>query len=66
MNQDEKLLDDFHALPPEKQEEVIDFVAALKKKQNMNEKLRPFGVLDGQAWMAEDFDEPLEDFKDYM
>ncbi len=30
------------------------------------EELRPFGVLKGKVWMADDFDEPLEDFKDYM
>ncbi len=28
--------------------------------------LRPFGVLKGKVWMADDFDEPLDDFKDYM
>ena len=27
---------------------------------------RGFGCLKGQIWMAKDFDEPLEDFKDYM
>ena len=25
-----------------------------------------FGCLKGQIWMSDDFDEPLEDFKDYM
>ena len=29
-------------------------------------KEREFGCLKGQIWMAEDFDAPLEDFKDYM
>jgi hypothetical protein len=29
-------------------------------------KEREFGCLKGQIWMAEDFNEPLEDFKDYM
>ena len=28
--------------------------------------LKGFGCLKGQIQMAEDFDEPLEDFKDYM
>ncbi|MCX6865014.1 MAG: DUF2281 domain-containing protein [Verrucomicrobia bacterium] len=27
--------------------------------------LRGFGCLRGKIWMAPDFDEPLEDFKDY-
>ena len=29
-------------------------------------KEREFGCLSGQIWMADDFDAPLEDFKDYM
>lgn len=28
--------------------------------------LSGFGCLKGKIWMAPDFDEPLEDFKDYM
>ncbi len=27
---------------------------------------RQFGSAKGMVWMAEDFDAPLEDFKDYM
>ena len=30
------------------------------------EKKPVFGCLKGQIWMSDDFDEPLEDFKDYM
>ena len=29
-------------------------------------KEREFGCAKGQFWMADDFDEPLEDFADYM
>jgi len=29
-------------------------------------KEREFGCLKGQIWMADDFNAPLEDFKDYM
>ena len=29
-------------------------------------KGRRAGTAEGQIWMADDFDEPLEDFKDYM
>ena len=29
-------------------------------------KERDFGCLKGQIWMSDDFDEPLEDFADYM
>ncbi len=27
---------------------------------------RGFGALKGKSWMAPDFDEPLDDFKEYM
>ena len=29
-------------------------------------KERVFGCAKGKIWMADDFDAPLEDFKDYM
>jgi hypothetical protein len=29
-------------------------------------KEREFGCAKGEFWMADDFDAPLEDFKDYM
>jgi hypothetical protein len=29
-------------------------------------KERKFGCAKGEFWMADDFDAPLEDFKDYM
>jgi hypothetical protein len=34
----------------------------LRKKN----KDRPFGIAKGLIEIADDFDEPLEDFKDYM
>jgi len=48
--------------------EVFDFVEFLKhksqKKKNLKE--RSFGYAKGFFKMPADFDEPLEDFKDYM
>ena len=38
----------------------IKIVATPKKKY------RKAGKYKGQMWMSDDFDEPLEDFKDYM
>ena len=29
-------------------------------------KEREFGCMKGKIWMADDFDAPLDDFKDYM
>ncbi len=59
-------------LPTEKQKEVQDFVDSLlaqvktKKKEEGDVKKSGFGALKGMFVMSDDFDEPLEDFKDYM
>lgn len=42
-----------------------------KETQNKDPKIgitgnRGYGSLKGKIWMSEDFNEPLEDFKDYM
>ena len=37
-----------------------------KPAETEPEKEREFGCLKGQIWMADDFDAPLEEFKDYM
>jgi hypothetical protein len=37
-----------------------------KATEEEQKKERGFGCLKGQIWMADDFDAPLEDFKDYM
>jgi len=42
---------------------IIAFTPA---KTETPEGRRGFGCLKGQIWMADDFDAPLEDFKDYM
>ena len=31
-----------------------------------SKKVPKFGCMKGQIWMSDDFDEPLEDFKEYM
>lgn len=60
-------------LPKEKRDEVNDFVDFLlaqletKKTETKNVDKKPmFGSLKGTIIMADDFDEPLEDLKDYM
>ncbi len=56
-------------LPEEKQKEVQDFIDFLlsQGKTEMKETQKPmFGALKGKIRIADDFDEPLEDFKDYM
>lgn len=69
MIQDNQLLDDFHSLPPEKQVEVIDFIGYLKSKTTVNsdnKSRNAYGSLKGTFSVSEDFDDPLEDFADYI
>jgi len=35
-------------------------------KAMVQKKVRVFGCVKGDYWMADDFDAPLDDFKDYM
>lgn len=56
-------------LPDEMKKEVDDFVDFLKSKNILQEKAqmeRKAGLAKGLIQMKEDFDEPLDDFKEYM
>lgn len=47
--------------------EVLDFVEHKKNAEiEKTTKKRVFGFAKGKYVMSDDFDEPLEDFKDYM
>lgn len=62
------LLTEITALPPELRREVEDFVAFLHTKKERSKPIteREFGYAKGKVRLAEDFDAPLDDFKDYM
>ena len=55
-------------LPDDLKEQVNNYVEfLLQKEAAKKEKPIPmFGALKGMIVMADDFDEPLEDFKEYM
>ncbi len=55
-------------LPPEKLAEVEDLVDSWMNEQPLEAipKKRQVGVFKGKITMSDDFDEPLEDFKEYM
>jgi hypothetical protein len=55
-------------LPTELKSEVNDFVDFLMNKlsKRIKKKIPKFGCAKGQIHISPDFDEPLEDFKDYM
>ena len=67
---DTQLYTKISSLPPKLKSEVIDFVNFLesKKKSSRREtgKKRIFGYAKNTITLKPDFDEPLEDFKEYM
>jgi hypothetical protein len=56
------------SLPKDMQQEVADFVAFLqqKAKKSKPRKERKFGSGKGFFTISSDFDDPLEDFKEYQ
>jgi uncharacterized protein DUF2281 len=61
------VLTQFSMLPDNLKQEVADFIAFLNQKNKPKvKKPRKFGAAKGMFIMSSDFDEPLEDFKDYM
>jgi hypothetical protein len=52
-------------LPDELKKEVDDFVDFLLTKKSGKTKKRKLGLAKGLIKMGKDFDEPLEDFKEY-
>jgi len=63
-----KLLTKLNHLPIEMQSEVNDFIDFLisRKKKKISKKKPTFGSAKGQITISTDFDEPLEDFTEYM
>lgn len=55
-------------LPPDLKLQVIDFIDFLlsKKKKQIKKKSPEFGCAKGQIFISPDFDDPLDDFKEYM
>ena len=68
---DSSLKYEIDSLPKALRDQVMDFIAFLVEKNKSpkdkpKSKKRQFGALKGKIKLAPDFDEPLEDFKDYM
>ena len=65
---DIELYNQIAALPDDLKKEVADFATFLNQKLKPKKQIkeRQFGYAKDFFKMAPDFDEPLEDFKDYM
>ncbi|MCD0487098.1 DUF2281 domain-containing protein [Pedobacter sp. MC2016-14] len=65
-----QILDKIKKIPVAYQQEVEDFIDfIIEKKSNMKllpNQGRKLGLLKGRMKMSPDFDEPLDDFKDYI
>ena len=59
---------EINTLPKNLRQEVADFVAFLKSKSKVKSQLkeREFGYFKGKIKLSTDFDEPLDEFKNYM
>jgi ABC-type glycerol-3-phosphate transport system substrate-binding protein len=66
------VLTQYESLPEKYKKEANDFIEFLYSKANQKNKKKKtlkrnaFGSLKGLIHMADDFDEPLEAFKEYM
>ena len=65
---DLQLYTQISSLPADLKKEVSDFVEFLKQKAKPKTRLkkRQLGAAKGLIVMSPDFDDPLEDFKEYM
>jgi len=66
-----QLLEKVKKIPPAYQQEVedfIDFILSKKKStaSDTHRSQRKVGLLKGKLQMSDDFDGPMDDFKDYM
>jgi hypothetical protein len=59
----------YQQLKPEAQKEIdllLEKLASQEDKATAQTPISLLGILKGKITMADDFDEPLDDFKDYM
>lgn len=62
------IIDDFQSLSETDKRKVLDLIDQLKAEQENKGKKRErsFGLLKGKIHMKDNFDDPIEGFKDYM
>ena len=65
---DAQLHNTIDSLPEDLKKQVMDFVEFLEAKSyaKVKKKDRTFGCAKGFFKMSDNFDEPLDDFKEYM
>ena len=69
MAEEKTILAQIQQLPEQLKQEVLHYAQFLQTKyvaQNQKNKKRKAGSAKGKYKLAPDFDQPLEDFKEYM
>jgi len=69
MTEEKAILAQIQQLPEQFRQEVLHYIEFLQAKysaQNQKAKRRKAGSAKGKYNLAPDFDQPLEDFKEYM
>lgn len=69
MTDEKAILAQIQQLPEQVKQEVLHYIEFLQKKyaeQRKKNNYRKAGSAKGKYKLAPDFDEPLEDFKEYM
>ncbi len=69
MTEEKAILAQIEQLPEQLKQEVLHYAEFLQKKyaaQKQKNRNRRAGSAKGKYILAPDFDEPLEDFKEYM
>lgn len=63
MDNERELLETIRSLPPERQVEVVDFVAFIKQRTELSLEsgARPVGLCQGEFVLPDDFNAPLPD-----
>lgn len=61
-----ELIEKFEKLPPNLQSEVVDFIEFVLVKHQINTSERKPGLAKGLIQISDDFDAPLDDFREYM
>ena len=73
MSVTEQLMNDIKLLPEHTLQAIsiiVREIVMLNSKEELEEikqkRIAAFGSMKGRIWMADDFDAPLEDMKEYM
>lgn len=68
---EELIINQLYLLPENLKQEVLHYICFLSEKTSKSNKIESgnkpvFGSAKNKYELSEDFDEPLEDFKEYM